>query len=189
MWLILFASTCSVADRETKYNTEATVPQVNVLLVRDHLPTALTLAKERYSDAYLLGILVHVELPQVNSGGDEISFEFRSPSNKKMSLIVFCQKACHIEETTTTLELPQCPSLEINNSLIESDEALELGLKNGGADYLSRENAYLFLTLERNYPRCDGSTITWRVQFGDLVTRERISFTFDAVSRELLETR
>lgn len=187
--LVLLSSTCSVADREVNDNAEPTVPRFTVLLVRDYLPSALALAQEWQSDAYLLNISVDVELPHVKSISNEISFEFRSPSNENISLVIFCQKTCSSEELTTTIELPQCLPLEISDSLLESREALELGLKNGGVDYINGENAYAFMYLERNYPRCNGSTVTWRVQFGNYFSSEQVLFVFDAESGELLETR
>jgi len=178
-----------MVDRALNANPEPTVPQFNVHQVRDQLPSALALAQEWHADAYLLTLSVNVELPHGIPNSDWISFEFRSPSNRKNVLSVFCQKNCRSQELTTTIELPQCPPLEISDSLLESGEVFELGLKNGGIDYINRENASASMYLERNYPRCTGSVITWSVQFEIDFTSEHLRFIVDAESGELLETK
>ena len=144
VFLAILVSTCSVAEREVIDNTGPTVPQFNVLSVRDYLSSALALAQEWQSDAYLLNVSVNVELPHVKSSNNEVSFEFRSPSNENVSLVISCQKTCSSEELTT-VRLPQCTPLEISDSLLESDDALALGLKSGGINYINGENAYAFM--------------------------------------------
>jgi hypothetical protein len=150
----------------------------------------MELAQKWHTDAYLLEVSVDVELPHVAWSKNEVSFGFQSPSNTEMVLEVYCSKNfCYSEELTTTISLPQCIPLEINDSLLEGQEALELGLAAGGVEYIYSKNAHIDLHLERNYPRCDGSSITWGVQFGNMTTFERVNFVFDAVTGELLETR
>ena len=89
----------------------------------------------------------------------------------------------------STISLPQCLPFEINELLLEGKDVLNRGLTNGIIEYVGNKNASIHLRLERNYPRCNGSTLTWSVTFGNNVTFERITYTFDAVSGELLEVR
>jgi hypothetical protein len=189
IFMLSLFSGCGVIGGEIDGGTQSKSPHLNALSIREHWPQAQELAQMWHTDAYLHYISVDVELPQVASSKNESSFAFQSPSNEKMGLVVYCSKSCYSHEVTSTISLPQCPPLEINDSLLESEEALNLGLTNGGIDYVNNKNASVTLKLERNYPRCDGSTVTWMVTFGNIVTFERVRFIFDAVSGELLETR
>ena len=187
--LVFVASSCGANNRNEVVDRKSTIPHINTLSVKYHWPIALELAQKWHSDSYLVDVKVDVKLPQAEFGSDYVHFGFQSPSNEQLMLLVSCSRNCYFEEVSTTISLPQCLPFEINESILESEDALELGLINGGADYINGRNASIQLRLERNYPRCNGSTLTWSVTFGNYVTFERITYTIDAVSGELLEVR
>lgn len=186
---IFIASSCRIGDGNDVVDKKSTIPHINVLSVKYHWPTALELAQKWHSDAYLIDVLVDVKLPQTDFGSDYVHFGFQSPANEKLALIVSCARNCYFEEVSTTIALPQCLPFEINEALLDGEDALELGLINGGIDHINSKNASVQLRLERNYPRCDGSILTWSVTFGNFITFERVTYTMDAVSGELLEVR
>lgn len=186
---LFFVSSCRSGDSNEAANGKSTIPHINTLSVKYHWPNALELAQKWQSDAYLIDVDVDVKLPQAEFGSDYVHFVFQSPSNEQLSLLVSCSRNCYFEELSTTIALPQCIPFEINESILEGEDALELGLINGGVNHINSRNASIQLRLERNYPRCNGSTITWSVTFGNYDTFERITYNFDAVSGELLEVR
>lgn len=187
--LLFLLAGCDTNNMETNDDLQTILPHIIPFSVKDYLPQAMKIAQKWHSDAYLLNLSIEVELPQVEWSENTITFGFQSPSNETKVLAVDCSGFCYSQELTTTISLPQCLPLEVNDSLLGSQEALNLGLANGGSDYVYNENAYVQLDLDRNYPRCDGSTITWEVQFGNMTTFKRVIFVFDAISGELLETR
>jgi len=189
MLAVLIASSCRVSEGNGFVDNKPTIPHINVLSVKYHWPIALELAQKWHSDAYLVDVIVDVKLPQADFGSDYVHFGFQSPSNEKLALLVSCSRNCYFEEVSTRIRLPQCLPFEIDEPILEGEEVLELGLILGGVDYVNSRNAWVQLRLERNFPRCDDSTLTWRVTFGNYATYERVTYTIDAVSGELLEVR
>jgi hypothetical protein len=186
---LYLATSCSAIFRNEDPEVTPLVPQISVLSVNQRWHTALEIAQKWQSDAYLIDVLVDVKSPNSDLSREKVNFGFQSLNNKSLALIVSCSESCYSEEVKSTIEIPQCLPLEIDKSILEGKDVLELGLQNGGTNYAFNQNASIQLRLERNYPRCEGSTITWTVTFGNNVTFDRIGFVFDARSGELLETR
>ena len=189
--VVFLIAGCSQAGQKTAGDGKApNVPHIPVLSAKFHWPQAIEVAQEWHSDAYLIDITVNVRIPGTVSRLNSVYFGFQSPSNVSATLLVKCNQTCYSsEELTTPISLPQCPPLEMDDQLLDSDEALEKALLYGGADHVRSEHALLHMDLERNYPGCDGSTITWSVSFGNITTFENVIYVMDAFSGELLETR
>ncbi|OQY27321.1 MAG: hypothetical protein B6I38_10220 [Anaerolineaceae bacterium 4572_5.1] len=179
---------CNFLGNNASDNTSQT-PNISVLSVKFHWPQALELAQKWHSDAYLIDVTVDVLLPHVPSSRAEVGFVFRSPSDEKATLGVICHNACYTEKFNSSLSLPQCTPFSIDDIALDSKDALEIGLADGRDTYVDVQNASLQLKLERNYPRCDGSMITWNIRFSNIVTFEGIDIVIDALTGDVTEIR
>lgn len=186
-FMFFLLSGCDVKD-DNFYNSQTSTYQISMLSVHDHLSSAIALAQKWHTDAYLLNVSIDVLVPNANSSKNDISFVFRSPSNENKELLVRCSDNCYLKEFSSSLSLPECFHLEINDSMIDSEQALNLALKHGGDEHIDDKNMLVNLYLER-YPPCRGEKTAWRVDFKNIVTFEDARFIFDATTGELLEMK
>jgi hypothetical protein len=118
-----------------------------------------------------------------------VNYVFRSASHEGETLAVICHNACGTEEFETTISLPQCTPFSIDDFIIDSEQALEIGLENGGTNYIGSSSSIIKLTLGRGFPGCNSSAVTWEVNFRNVATFNGINISLDAITGEVLEIR
>lgn len=178
----LLVSGCAANGNETQY-----VPDIQILSAKYHWPQALELAKNWHPDAYISEARIHVQLPQDPASKDVVYFGARTPSYEKKVLHITCRRECQSEELTTTVVLPQCQPIHLDDIAISGEEALRIGLANGGSSMFYDKHVFIMVLLERYPTRCFGKNVVWSASFVDEITGERIWVFVDARSGEVLE--
>lgn len=189
--LAWFASGCMPNIVQESMNPTSTTREFGIvpLSVKDAWPQAIDIAKKWDADAYLYDVAVDVQTPNTDYSIDESRFGFRSPAAEKSILSVECHRGrgCLSKEYHTTITLPQCIPFNVEEKFLDSEQALNIALNNGGVEYVNKQNFSLMMTLRRDYPRCEGSLITWEIDFSNIFTLENIAIVIDATTGEVLE--
>ena len=159
---------------------------LSVPSVKDLWSQALSMAGEWHSDAYVTGVSVYIS----SWGSSETSFSFQSPSDADATFDVTCDTAgCSSSVLQMKPAYPpmmECIPVALDDFALDSRDAFNIGLQQGGEEYMQASALYILLMLSRPVPYCKGP-MTWSVSFIDLTTAEGIQVRIDAATGEVIE--
>ncbi len=167
--------------------------KLRVLSVRELYPKALAEASLWRPDAFL--VWADVTLRRADSiRAPDAAFAFNTRVDPTSGLLVYVSEAnggtrIETEEAYSPARTnPQRP-IELDEWRIDSTEALEIALANGGQEFLGQypEADSLFLRLEHAIPYATGR-LQWRAVFSETFG-EGIWIMIDPLTAEVLETR
>jgi hypothetical protein len=168
--------------------------ELNVPSAREYWLQALEMAQEWQPDAYVRGVDVDVPLParpsSVRPGYPGVRFSFCSASEDHITLVVSCssERCDSFEiEQGSGYPLMHCTPIALDDFSLDSEDAVAIGLQNGGDDYMSSSTAYVVLKLHRDSPFCEGR-VQWSITFAEPSGRVLDVFV-DSVSGEIIEIR
>jgi len=187
----VFLSGCGGEKAEIKYFD---VDNFEILSAKGYWDEASGLAVNWQKDAYLTNASVEIPLPNANRGVKAGTlFRFQALGNDTSFLLVNCSKnMCDKKESKRNPEFPVTHSKPITKSDfdISSANAFEIGVREGGIEYIYNENSEAFLILIRDNPDNSGRVI-WVVNFIQFRTGdfpEELMVEIDANTGEVLET-
>jgi hypothetical protein len=169
----------------------ASSPRLAVLSARTFWPQALALAQEWRPDVYVRVVRVRVDAPSRNSSSEHpvVRFSFQSPSEDYVTFVVACDaKGCGSFEVEQKPQYPlrQCTPFALDDFALDSKDALDIGLQNGGESYMQLQTVSVLLMLNRTSPGCNGPVV-WRASFANLAAVEGLDVVIDAVTGEVVE--
>lgn len=179
--------------------TGSTVPPMRLELfsLRELYPEALKRARVWKHDAIMTMASFDAWFPE-DSIGRYASFGFRSPSSPSEYLILSVKERSGIPDFSvtpgefTSLEPPLPDPITPNSLAIDSPEALDISLANGGSDFLrDREGGPLWpTTIYLHYEDDVDKTgpIVWRVEYFVPPLGPALRVVISAETGELLES-
>jgi hypothetical protein len=196
---LLFTALLAVIVATSACKTNALPTPINpvdldVLSVRDYWLQALEIAQEWHPDAYVRGVDVDVPLlarpSSVLQNYPGVRFSFYSRSEDYITFVVSCSA-----ERCDSLEIEQgagyplmhCMPMSLDDFVLDSKDAVAVGLQHGGDDYMSSSTAYVVLKLHRGSPSCTGE-VQWSISFAE-PSGKGFDIFVDATSGEVIEIR
>ena len=158
--------------------------------LEEYWSTAMSTAEDWRPDAYVREISIDVALPNSPASSSHVAFTIQSPSEDMVSLSVSCEEGeCRSLEVGQNPGYPvlHCSPIDVKDPAISSQEALEVGLQNGGSQFVYDSHTLLSLTLSHlSGNQVCSDRLTWRVSFLEPVTRG-VRILLDATTGEILE--
>ena len=158
--------------------------------LEEYWSTAMSNAEDWRPDAYVREISIDVALPNSPASSSHVAFIVQSPSEDMVSLSVSCEEGeCKSLEVDQNPGYPvlHCSPIDVKDPTITSQEALEVGLQNGGSQFVYDSSTSLSLTLSHiSGNQMCSDRLTWRVSFFEPVTRG-VRVLLDATTGEILE--
>jgi hypothetical protein len=174
---------------QNSISLSASSPRLAVLSARTFWPQALALAQEWRPDVYVRSVDVDVPLRNSSSDHRTMWFSFQSPGEDFVTLVVACDaKGCGSFEVEQKPQYPlrQCTPFALDDFALDSKDALDIGLQNGGESYMQLQTVSVLLMLNRTSPGCNGPVV-WRASFANLAAVEGLDVVIDAVTGEVVE--
>jgi len=158
--------------------------------LEEYWSTAMSIAKDWRADAYVKEVSIDVALPNSPASSSHVAFTIQSPSEDMLSLSISCEEgecgSLQVDQNPGSPVL-HCSPIDLEEPEISSQEALELGLQNGGSQFVYDSHTLLSLTLSHlSGNQICSDRLTWRVSFFEPVTRG-IRVILDAQTGEILE--
>jgi len=158
--------------------------------LEEYWSTAMSTAEDWRPDAYVREVSIDVALPNSPASSSHVAFTIQSPSEDMLSLSISCEEGeCRSLEADQNPGYPvlHCSPIDLEEPEISSQEALELGLQNGGSQFVYDSHTLLSLTLSHlSGNQICSDRLTWRVSFFEPVTRG-VRVLLDAKTGEILE--
>lgn len=152
--------------------------------------SAVSLGLDWRPDAYVREVTIDVQLPNSPASSSDARFKIESPSEDLISIGVFCSagdcEALDFEQGPGS-PITHCKGIDPSEAQVSSQEALEIGLAQGGRQYIYGSNALVSLTLSRTHGnKLCTDELTWIVSFFEPETRG-IDVDVDAVTGDVLD--
>ena len=161
--------------------------QLSVPSVRNVWAEALAVAQKWHTDAYVYNVSFDFTLPTI-SPANKVIFSFQSPSENYATLQVPCSiSRCSSFEVEREPEAPvtYCRPITLDDFMLDSTDALNIGLQNGGEHYTQLQVALVFLLLYRANPSCTGP-VEWSISFLDPYASTGTDIAIDATTGEIV---
>lgn len=171
------------------------VNQVWTFSLREIYPTALAVAKEWRSDAYLNG----ADLVFWPSDPDKplwAGLGFRSRAHPELYLNVYVTEesqglATESKEGVFEIPRPEGAPIDPAELGLDAPEALDIMSRLGGVDFLARNQPTdpQSLILEYEETFSSEGPVVWRAAYGDFASGEQLSIVIDANTGELVRIK
>ncbi len=186
--MITLLGGCTHSGREKAMMTTTPPSQISVSSVKTFWPQAMAIAQEWRSDAFVLEAEVGIRFLKSPTKGSSANFTFQSPSEDYKVFVVSCStEKCNSFEVEHEKGYPvhHCKPFFPEDFKLDSQEALDIALQNGGADYINLQSVIADLSLSRGFPLCT-DTVIWIASFMDLANFG-INIGIDANTGEVIE--
>jgi len=185
-----FPAACSLLGGSSEPTTGPSSYGLRPIALEEYWSKAMAMAEDWRPDAYVREVSIDVELPNSPASRSFVEFDILSPSVDMVSLSVHCKEGdCESLEFDQNPGYPvlQCSPIELGDASLTSQEALEIGVANGGSQFVYDSNASLSLTLSHiSGNQICSDRLTWRVSFFEPVTRG-VRVLLDAKTGEILD--
>ena len=187
----IFLSGCGGEKAEIK---NFDVDNFEILSAKGYWDEAIRQAENWQEQAYLTHVSIDIPLPNAKRGvSAAVGFHFLTSDSDILKLTVSCSGVnCSKRETEHDPDFPLQHSKKIgkNEFTLTSQEAFEIGVKEGGVEYIYNDNVVSSLVLMRDFNDYSGPVI-WVVKFlqfrtGDFPEKFRVEI--DANTGEVMET-
>jgi hypothetical protein len=156
--------------------------------VRPCWEQAVQLAEEWQVDARIVQVETTPKVPEGISHSYAVIYRVQSPSEKYETFFVSCKYDAARTGTIDHKEgwpVDLWPPLVPEDFIIDSQQALDIAIQNGGSRLASSQDSWIDLYLSRSVPWARGKAI-WRVNFW-IPPIESMSIYIDANTGEVLE--
>jgi len=185
-----FPAACSLLRGGREPTARPSSYGLQPIALEEYWSEAMAMAEDWRPDAYVREVSIDVELPESPASRSFVEFDILSPSEDMVSLSVHCKEGdCESLEFDQNPGYPvlQCSPIELGDPSLTSQEALEIGIANGGRQFVYDSNASLSLTLSHiSGNQICSDRLTWMVDFFDPITRG-VQMLMDAKTGEILE--
>jgi len=185
-----FPAACSLLGGSSEPTTGPSSYGLQPIALEEYWSKAMAMAEDWRPDAYVREVSIDVELPNSPASRSFVEFDILSPSVDMVRLSVHCKEGdCESLEFDQNPGYPvlQCSPIELGDASLTSQEALEIGVANGGSQFVYDSNASLSLTLSHiSGNQICSDRLTWRVSFFEPVTRG-VRVLLDAKTGEILD--
>lgn len=193
-WIIVLLApaiaACSILSSNEPRSNGPDSYGLRAIELEEYWETALALGQDWRPDVYVREATIEVELPNSPASSSSVHFKIESPSEDMISNGVFCDEGgCEALEFEQGPGSPiaHCKGIDLSQARVSSQEALEIGLAQGGRQYIYNSDAIVSLTLSRIFGnKLCTDELTWIVSFFEPATRG-IDVDIDAVTGEVLK--
>jgi len=144
-------------------STPGSEQPIEVVPVDAYWEEALALAKDWHSDATIRTVIIGIPLPNSKMTTSPAKFSVEAISEPMETLSIRCNEQQCESFTVARNEghpVQQCKPLHLDDVRISSQEALEIGLRNGGKGFIETELASGDITLSYGVGTCR-ERLTW----------------------------
>jgi len=185
-----FLAACSLLRGSSEPTAGPSSYGLQPIALEEYWSKAMAMAEDWRPDAYVREVSIDVELPESPASRSFVEFDILSLSEDMVSLSVHCKEGdCESLEFDQNPGYPvlQCSPIELGDPSLTSQEALEIGIANGGSQFVYDSSASLSLTLSHiSGNQICSDRLTWRVSFFEPATRG-VRVLLDAKTGEILE--
>lgn len=183
--LVLLSATFVLAGCKAQATETPSVhSRVQVLSAHAQLEEAWRMALQWRGDSRLVEIQASVASPkQVNI--PYIEYQFHSPSENRLIFVVSCYTGgCSGQEFQVPTTLPFGP-VELDDDMIDSIDAAQIGIQNGGERFLSNNHTTMWVRLGTDNPR-DIGPVVWLAFFSSLPSGQQLRVVIDPYTRDVI---
>jgi hypothetical protein len=188
--VVLLLAGCSLLQGEPTSVDGPSGYGLRAIDLEEYWSTAMSTAEDWRPDAYVREVSIDVALPNSPASSSHVAFTIQSQGEDMVSLSVSCEEnECRSLEVDQNPGYPvlHCSPIDVKDPTISSQEALEVGLQNGGSQFVYDSHTLLSLTLSHiSGNQICSDRLTWRVSFFEPVTRG-VRVLLDAKTGEILK--